>query len=112
MIDLLDLIKNVDHATTFTGEFTSVASRPVTDAKVLRRRLLLCAFRLGTNMGIRRDPHGGQQDAGSAPGTACASDSRTFASWSANRGRCSEKAVLRFGSFTGLACRWPSTAWW
>ncbi|MER7210442.1 hypothetical protein ABT340_25540 [Streptosporangium sp. NPDC000239] len=51
VIDLLDLVKNVDHATKFTGEFTSVASRTVTDAKVLRRRLLLCTFVLGTNSG-------------------------------------------------------------
>lgn len=54
VIDLLDLIKNVDHATEFTGEFASVASRTVTDAAVLRRRLLLCTFGLGTNMGIKR----------------------------------------------------------
>jgi hypothetical protein len=31
-----------------------VASRTVTDAAVLRRRLLLCTFGLGTNMGIKR----------------------------------------------------------
>ena len=54
VIDLLDLIKNVDHATTFTAEFTSVASRQITDPDVLRRRLLLCTFGLGTNMGIKR----------------------------------------------------------
>jgi hypothetical protein len=54
VVDLLDLIKNVDHATQFTGELTSVASRTVTDADVLRRRLLLCTFGLGTNMGIKR----------------------------------------------------------
>ena len=54
VIDLLDLIKNVDHVTQFTGEFTSVASRTVTDPDVLRRRLLLCLFGLGTNMGIKR----------------------------------------------------------
>lgn len=54
VIDLLDLIKNVDHATTFTAEFTSVASRQITDPDVLRRELLLCTFGLGTNMGIKR----------------------------------------------------------
>jgi hypothetical protein len=54
VIDLLDLIKNVDHTTGFTGDFTSVASRTVTDADVLRRRMLLCTFGLGTNMGIKR----------------------------------------------------------
>ncbi|MET8335986.1 Tn3 family transposase [Streptosporangium canum] len=54
VIDLLDLIKNVDHATNFTSEFTSVASRTVLEPEVLRRRLLLCTFGLGTNMGIKR----------------------------------------------------------
>lgn len=125
VIDLLDLIKNVDHATKFTGEFTSVASRTVTDQEVLRRRLLLCTFGLGTNMGIKRVADGAAAMAGMkadteaalrrtrrlfvnrdnlraairtvvnktlevrdvslwGPGTACASDSRKFGSWSAN----------------------------
>ena len=35
------------------SEFTSVASREVIDRETLRRRLLLCLFALGTNMGIR-----------------------------------------------------------
>ncbi|WP_345406644.1 Tn3 family transposase [Nonomuraea salmonea] len=125
VIDLLDLIKNVDHATKFTGEFTSVASRTVTDVEVLRRRLLLCTFGLGTNMGIKRVADGTRRSRGwrptprprcagpagcsstattcaprsarwsarrwrcatsrcGGPGTACASDSRKFGSWSAN----------------------------
>ncbi|MFE3455590.1 transposase [Nonomuraea sp. NPDC059194] len=125
VIDLLDLIKNVDHATGFTADFTSVASRTVTDADVLRRRLLLCTFGLGTNMGIKRVADGTaavpgmEADTEAAlrrvrrmfinrdnlrsairtvvnktleardvelwgPGTACASDSRKFGSWSAN----------------------------
>jgi hypothetical protein len=125
VIDLLDLIKNVDHATEFIGEFASVASRTVTDAAVLRRRLLLCTFGLGTNMGIKRVADGTaaipgmEADTEAAlrrtrrlfvnrdnlraairtvvnktleardtslwgPGTACASDSRKFGSWSAN----------------------------
>jgi TnpA family transposase len=125
VIDLLDLIKNVDHATTFTAEFTSVASRQITDPDVLRRRLLLCTFGLGTNMGIKRVADGTAAVVGMeadtevalrrtrrmfvnrdnlraairtvvnktleardvslwGPGTACASDSRKFGSWSAN----------------------------
>ena len=40
--------------TGFTAEFTSVASRQVTDPETLRRRLLLVLFGLGTNMGIKR----------------------------------------------------------
>ena len=54
VIDLLNLIKDADHVTGFTNEFTSVASRQITDPEVLRRRLLLVLFGLGTNMGIKR----------------------------------------------------------
>lgn len=39
--------------TEFSTEFTSVASREVIDRDTLRRRLLLCLFALGTNMGIK-----------------------------------------------------------
>ncbi|WUU94463.1 transposase [Actinoallomurus sp. NBC_01490] len=35
-------------------EFTSVATREALDKATLRRRLLLCLFALGTNMGIRQ----------------------------------------------------------
>lgn len=54
VIDLLDVLKAVDHVTGYTGDFTSVASRTVTDAAVLQRRLLLCLYGLGTNVGIKR----------------------------------------------------------
>ncbi len=52
-LDLLDALKNADFLTEFTTEFASVASREVIDPATLRRRLLLCLFALGTNMGIR-----------------------------------------------------------
>ena len=52
-IDLLDVLKNVDFLTDFTAEFSSVASREMLDGTTLRRRLLLCLFALGTNMGIK-----------------------------------------------------------
>jgi TnpA family transposase len=54
VIDLLNLLKEVDHFTHFTSEFTSVASRTITGPEVLRRRLLLCTYGLGTNVGIKR----------------------------------------------------------
>ena len=54
VIDLLNLIKDADHVTGFTREFTSIASRQVTDPETLRRRLLLVLFGLGTNMGVKR----------------------------------------------------------
>lgn len=53
-VDLLDLFKETDLLTAFTDEFTSVASREIVPRDVLRRRLLLALFALGTNMGIRR----------------------------------------------------------
>jgi TnpA family transposase len=54
VIDLLNLLKEVDHITGFTADFASVASRTVTDTAVLQRRLLLCLYGLGTNVGIKR----------------------------------------------------------
>ncbi len=62
VIDLLNLIKDADHVTGFTGEFTSVASRQITDPETLRRRLLL--FGLGTNMGIKRVADGAASASG------------------------------------------------
>lgn len=53
-IDLLDILKEADHLTDLTGEFTSVASREAIPRERLRRRLLLVLFALGTNMGIRQ----------------------------------------------------------
>nr|WP_019854321.1 Tn3 family transposase [Actinopolyspora mortivallis] len=47
------MLKEADFLTEFTGEFTSVASREIIDRDTLRRRLLLCLFALGTNIGIR-----------------------------------------------------------
>ena len=52
-LDLLDVLKDADFLADFTTEFTSVASREVLDRHTLRRRLLLCLFGLGTNMGIK-----------------------------------------------------------
>lgn len=52
-LDLLDVLKDADFLADFTSEFTSVASREVLDRTTLQRRLLLCLFALGTNMGIK-----------------------------------------------------------
>ena len=72
VIDLLDVLKDVDHVTGFTSGFTSVASRTITDPETLRRRLLLCLYGLGTNVGIKRVADGvaaaaGDGDADSEP---------------------------------------------
>lgn len=53
MINLLDVLKNADFLTGFTEELTSVLSREALPEQVLRRRLLLVAFRA-------RDEHGDQ----------------------------------------------------
>lgn len=52
-LDLLDVLKDADFLAEFTSEFTSVATREAIDRHTLRRRLLLCLFALGTNMGIK-----------------------------------------------------------
>jgi hypothetical protein len=52
-LDLLNVSKESEFLTGYTREFQSVASREVIDRETLRRRLLLCLFALGTNIGIR-----------------------------------------------------------
>ncbi|OEV04601.1 Tn3 family transposase [Streptomyces oceani] len=119
-IDLLDILKYAEFDTDFIAEFASVATREVTAKEVLRRRLLLVLFALGTNMGIKRVAVTGKHGESEATlrrvrhlfvnranmraalvklvnatfavrdevwwgtGTACASDSRKFGSWSSN----------------------------
>ncbi|BBC28962.1 hypothetical protein SGFS_002530 [Streptomyces graminofaciens] len=119
-IDLLDILKESEFATGFTGEFASVATREVTSTEVLCCRLLLVLFALGTNMGIKRVVATGKHSESEAvlrrtrhlfvnranlrsalvklvnatftvrdeqwwgAGTACASDSKKFGSWSTN----------------------------
>lgn len=62
-IDLLDILKNTDLFTDFTEEFVSVATREALPKDVLRRRLLMCLFALGTNMGIRQMVATGEHEA-------------------------------------------------
>ncbi|CDR17529.1 Tn3 family transposase [Streptomyces iranensis] len=119
-IDLIDILKEAEFSTGFTGEFTSVATREAVPKAVLRRRLLLVLFALGTNMGIKRVAVTGKHGESEAvlrrvrhlfvnrtnplaalvrlvnatfaardaawwgEGTACASDSKKFGSWSSN----------------------------
>jgi TnpA family transposase len=122
-IELLDVLKEADHLSSFTDEFASVASREIVEWPTLRRRLLLVLFALATNTGIRHVVHAVDGDATGdseatlrrvrrlwvnrdnlraavsrlvnatlaardrtwwGEGTACASDSRRFGSWSSN----------------------------
>lgn len=53
-LGLLDVFKDADHLTGLTDQFATVASREAIPRAVLRRRLLLVLFALGTNMGIKR----------------------------------------------------------
>ncbi len=54
MLDLLEVLKDADHLSDFTTQLTSVASREITDPQTARRRKLLVAFGLGSNIGIKR----------------------------------------------------------
>lgn len=119
-VDLLEILKEADFLTGFTREFASVASRQVVPPDVLRKRLLLVLFALGTNVGIRQIVASGEHGESEAAlrrvrrtfvtrdnlraavarvvnatfavrdeglwgeGTACASDSKKFGSWSSN----------------------------
>lgn len=51
---LIDLLKEVDDRVGFTKRFESVASREGIPEETLRKRLLLCAFGIGTNIGLKR----------------------------------------------------------
>ena len=53
-VPLLDVLKEAALRSGFLEEFASVASRQITNAATLQRRLLLVLFALGTNMGVRQ----------------------------------------------------------
>ncbi|MHC4610675.1 MAG: Tn3 family transposase, partial [Planctomycetota bacterium] len=53
MTSLLDVLKETDLQVGFTGEFKSVASRVILDPATRQRRLLLCLYGLGTNVGLK-----------------------------------------------------------
>lgn len=54
MTSLLDVLKEADLRTGFSGSFKTLASRQELDDQILQRRLLLCLFGLGTNTGIKQ----------------------------------------------------------
>ena len=53
-VELIDIIKEVDLRLNFTSTFRTAGSRETLDPAVLQRRLLLCLFGIGTNVGLKR----------------------------------------------------------
>lgn len=54
MTDLLDMLKETDLRTSFTEHLRSVSSRETMEPQIRRKRLLLCLYGLGTNIGLKR----------------------------------------------------------
>jgi len=54
MTGLLDMLKEADLRVGFTDLFTSATAREHLDRETLQKRLLLCVYGLGTNIGLRR----------------------------------------------------------
>jgi TnpA family transposase len=54
MTSLLDVLKETELQVRFTEGFTNLASRETLPRDVLQKRLLLCLYGLGTNMGLKR----------------------------------------------------------
>jgi TnpA family transposase len=62
MTSLLDVLKETDHQVAFTQFLRSGTEREHLDRRVLRRRLLLCLYGLGTNTGLKRMATGQEDD--------------------------------------------------
>jgi len=62
MTSLLDVLKETDHLVDFTQFLRSGTEREHLDRRVLRRRLLLCLYGLGTNTGLKRMVTGQEDD--------------------------------------------------
>ena len=58
IIPLLDVLKEAEFRLHFTRHFRSTGSREALDGAELKKRLLLCLYGLGTNLGIKRVAHG------------------------------------------------------
>ena len=58
IIPLLDVLKEAEFRLHFTRHFRSSGSREALDGAELQKRLLLCLYALGTNLGIKRVAHG------------------------------------------------------
>jgi TnpA family transposase len=54
MTSLLDILKETDLRVGFTDAFATAAAREIVDRSEVQRRLLLCLYGLGTNVGLKR----------------------------------------------------------
>ena len=54
MTGLLDILKETEIRISFTDNFKTLATREVIDKAILRKRLILSLYALGSNAGIRR----------------------------------------------------------
>ena len=60
IIPLLDVLKETDFRLQLTPHFRSSGSRETLDSAILQKRLLLCLYALGTNLGVKQVAHGDQ----------------------------------------------------
>lgn len=58
MVPLLDVLKETEMRLQFTEHFKSTGNREALAPDELRKRLLLCLYATGTNLGIKRISHG------------------------------------------------------
>ena len=58
IIPLLDVLKETELRLHFTKHFRSTANREILSVAEVRKRLLLCLYALGTNLGVKRIAHG------------------------------------------------------
>jgi TnpA family transposase len=61
-LSLMDILKEADDRIGFTKRFHSVFSREMIPFETLRRRLLLCLYGMGTNIGFKRVSAGQDDD--------------------------------------------------
>ena len=58
MVPLLDVLKETEMRLQFTEHFKSTGNREALAPEELRKRLLLCLYATGTNLGLKRISHG------------------------------------------------------
>ena len=54
VIDLIDILKEVEFRENLTACFETVGNREILNREIIRKRILLCLFAIGTNTGLKR----------------------------------------------------------